>query len=342
MKMPLEKTWCRPFESKRPARQWYDVEIPSLMYWFKEALVNASVGAWTVVASSNTSVVGLYDTWTSWEDVICQNSMNDTYINPGSWMILKSPTGTKGPYWFIMALSDDNYDRATPTRFWITKSEPDLSNMVTYRLPPFTGPAASGACVVQPGSSGGNSQAYIIDVVVANDGSFFMFVRYGVSDVDGSSSVSSLLIFNIMEETPRQDTFGAFFFAKDDITSTLDLNSSVWNDGIGLDPDGTQITLSMVRNYPTSQDGTTKPNQSILHNEVEDPYYNKYASEQIRTYCTTSGKKSYRGRLSDVWWCPRSLVLGTPAFLDRDTRVCSVGGSGSAFWIPCPGDPFRL
>lgn len=331
----MEKTWCQPLISATEYRLRGDYAYRTALWQLKEALVNAPTGAWTLEASGNTLVAGLYDTWTSWADVRFQYYMEGTYINPGSWVVLRSPVGTKGPYWLVLQHSIQTYG-SYPSRIWITKSAPDLSQPVPHRLPPMTGPAILASAIMGSGGSGAPNDIGQTDCVVADDGSFVWFTRQVL--LNGADNFAhTYIIFNIMDETPAYDTFGAFVFATEYTLSTTYQNTTIFTtEGRGMDPDGTVTTLAMVRKYP--RDGASAYTElGICSGMVEDPLWNKYASEPIHVFCTNSGRQGYRGRLVDIYWMPKQMTQGVVAFRDFNLHTCS-----QAFWVPTPTMPWRI
>lgn len=308
------------------------------MWQLKEALVSATVGAWTVVASANRSVAGTYDTWTSWSDVDWRDSLSVS-ANPGSWMLLKSPTGTRGPFWLLFEISSTSVSVGTHTRFWILTEEPDLSNLVAWRLPPISEiPRAYASCTMAVTTSGGVSGSNFVDIIVADDGSFCMTNRVCPSDSGGISYPVLYLFFNILDDVPPQDPYGFVLLAKGAMASNETQQSAEWEQGIGLDPDGVSSTRSMVRTYPINTGGTLAFQATPANNFAEDPSRGRYYSEKIPIFCTTEGRRGIRGTLSDIWWAPYNVTTGVCGFIDTSTKVCCM----QCFWLPCPGDPWIL
>ena len=331
----MQKIWCQPLLSLSEYRLRGDFAYRTGLWLLKESLVNASVGAWTVVASSDTFVAGLYDTWNVWSDVRFQYAMESTYINPGSWMILRSPAGTKGPYWLVMQHSMNSFTNA-PSFFYFTKSQPDLSQMVPHRLPPMTGSSIFTSAILGTSYGGAPMETAQTDCIVADDGSFTYLVRQLLQN--GTDNFTNMyFIFNVMDETPIYDTFGAFVFATRTTGTSIKQGDSFFRtEGRGMDPDGTTTTLAMVRKYPV--DGTyVYANLGIAGGMLEDPLWNKYTSEPIHVYCSDSGRQGYRGRLVDLYWNPKQLGPGVVAFKDFE-MLCS----DQCFWFPTPVMPLRV
>lgn len=332
--MPLVKTWCHAYPSRWEAHPWYDEAWRTHMWQLKEALVNAAVGAWTVVASGNRSVAGLYDTWTTWANVDGRNSDDNTYVSPGSWMLLKSPTGARGPFWLLFEISSTSFTTNTPTRFWVTKTEPDLSNLVDYRLPPLTGPYAFVSATLDAGGADNH-----VDVLVADDGSFCMTTRKFPTDQGGIGHPRTFLFFNIMDDVPPQDPYGFVLFAVGNQSASLEQQSGgVWTSGVGIDPDGVASNRSFVCTNPWTTSGYMNSDTTAAKIFAEDPAWGKYYSEKIPIFCTTAGRRGIRGTLSDIWWAPFNVTTGVCGHIDTSTKVCCM----QCFWLPCPGDPWIL
>lgn len=331
--MPLVKTWCHAYPSRWEAHPWYDEAWRTHMWQLKEALINAAVGAWTVVASGNRSTAGLYDTWTTWANVDGRNSDDDTYVSPGSWMLLKSPTGTRGPFWLLFEISSTSFSSSTPTRFWITKTEPDLSNVVDYRLPPLTGPYAHTWATLDVGGVDNH-----VDILVADDGSFCMINRRFPTEQGGLGYPRTFLFFNILDDVPSQDPYGFLFFATGNQSSNLEQGDVTWTYGVGIDPDGVASNRSFARTVPRNSNGTLSATRTPANAIAEDPAWGLYYSEKIPIFCTTAGRRGIRGTLSDIWWAPFNVTTGVCGFIDTSTKVCCM----QSLWLPCPGDPWIL
>lgn len=214
-----------------------------------------------------------------------------------------------------------------------TPTEPDLSNVVDYRLPPLLGPYAHTWATLDAGGVDNH-----VDVLVADDGSFCMTTRRFPTSGGGIGYPRTFLFFNIMDDVPSQDPYGFFLFAVGNESKVLDQEKTTWKNGVGLDPDGVASNRSMLRSVPYDTNGTMTSVRSPATFIAEDPAWGKYYSEKIPIFCATAGRRGIRGTLSDIWWAPFNVTTGVCGHIDTSTKVCCM----QCFWLPCPGDPWIL
>lgn len=326
----FSKTWCQPENARCLTRDGnIDRSVYSLLRW-KDSLVNAPVGAWTVIASSNRSAASTSDLWLSGSDV----ARGSTLAWPGSWIWLKSPTGSRGPFYLLMDWTSTADYRCN---FYISKQAPDLSNLTPFRVPSPKSPYVNQADAIFADYYSGNYLDWTT-TLVADDGSFFFFscLEVFISGGFPYADVEWMVAFNIMDDVDFRDPFGACFVVYFSKLNTWLSTGQSTKYFYSLDPDGTQINLSLTsRNGPLGTDNHNFSSRVMSDDKLRGKLY----SEPVWMFCPDSGRKGFRGRLSDIWWTTRPPMyeFGTGAYEGRDLKLQKVG----CFWVPA-AEPVRI
>lgn len=331
----LQKTWSEIYNSRPlpvlPLLRTYmgAYASPSFLLYFKEGLKNAP-SPWTVLASSNMSVVSTDDNWTQPSDVTRHGSVNDTW--PASWILLKS--STTPPIYLII-------DYTTVSSYWVTlrwsESQPDISNLDLYRTPEATGPEIKKDWYIAEPYSG--SYEYYISMLGAMDGSFIV-----IGTMTGSDE-ANVLMFNRIRDASPKDPYPWVVWIKGNSTPRDVFflpNQAANNDVFSFAVDGEPVDCSFV--FPAKMSGASTVTP-LSNYSADDSLRNwRPFSWPVRIIIRTTGYRGFKGYLEDFWWAAAegsgsrdNLRWMQPGYEGTDMVVMRRG----SWWIPCPGTPFK-
>lgn len=193
--MSLTKTWGQPVKGVLMTESGnIGTQLQNYLWQLKEGLVNASVGAWEVLASSGSGeswVASRSDNW-----VIPSNIV---YGQPNSsaqraWMVLKSPVSPRGPYYMILDYWSTGPATTYQMQVYFTRNQPNLTSLSTTARPASTGYEWSHLDVT-PWSVEADIFSHNCSLVTANDGSFVLFGSRA-----GHPYFTSAWMFNILTQ----------------------------------------------------------------------------------------------------------------------------------------------
>lgn len=304
------------------------------LFLLKEALLSHPTNPWTMVASSNRSVASLADNWSSPADI--SRGSSDTW--PGSWMILKSPTGTKGPFYMLLDLTSLADDR---TDWYISKDPFDVSSLSPYRVPGGVSTYASPGARLLFGSRGSAYHITGETILVADDGSFVATTQTRAY-VDSSGEEwgdpydCSLVFFNVLDDADPTDPYPFVMFT-DDSDRQLKTNQfdSTWRSyGRSIYPDGSNSTCYFLAPRAVSSDYRLDVQECVTDNPLNSQ---RPFAWPIEVWTVDSGRRMRKGILSDMWWASRWMYSwGQPGY-DGQTLVAQQSG---CIWLPAT-QPYR-
>lgn len=324
----LNKIWHQPYTETLISRVSGDAEVVRAGYhlFLKNGLLSHPTHPWTVVASSNRTVADTNDNWSTTSDITY--GKNDTW--PGSWMLLKSPTGVRGPFYMLL---DRTNISSIVTRVVISKSTVDLENLSPVRQPTFLGPY----CVFS-GSlwDTGWSGHYIssISLVVADDGSFVMGAprRAGqsLSRSYSESNDDTYFFFNVLEDVNPLDPYGFVLWSAGTASNCQNsVTDAQWATAVSIHPDGTQVTCAIL--HPIITRASYFDQLPYISYEDALRAYKPFAWPMHIT-AITSGKEFVKGVISDIYWGGTFRPQNAQPGYDGLNMVAM---RKNLLWVPC-------
>lgn len=314
--------WARDWN-----KQWFTADAGSVVFYrtaatsngmykpvlwaIKDRLVSPGVGAWTVLASSGKAgggslVASTDDNWLSGDDLV--GATSDT--GDRAWILLKSPTTRwAGTFYLLIDYWGTN---ELYTRWYFTKSQPDISSPAINARPPATGDEWSHSTYILRSS---DSSQFITSLyaVRANDGSFFFAACAPFST---SHTTVGTYMLNVMRATKPWDTTKAVSLILTNYT-TGRIQYSTTLSFQSLHSDGSQVTVEPV--------WFRSMNQVSMVSVLTDPITGKWLTWQVPMVCTTSGKKTFRGELEDIYWSGDPGGEGTLMFANEVVKAIRLG-----------------
>ncbi len=288
-----------------------------VLWAIKDRLTSAGTGAWTVLASSGKAgggslVASTNDNWISSDDVV--SGLTDT--DDRSWILLKSPTTqAAGTFYLLLDYRYNNVtDREYRFQMTFTKSQPDISSPATNARPPATGDEwyHSDVVIVRQGVPYGQNLVSLI-AVRAHDGSFYVAVAAPYS---GEHRTVSHYLFNVLRSPKIWDTTKAASWV-----ATYQVGDKIqWEDEIvfkSLHSDGSEVELALV----TLEVAGGVPYSYTL----TDPWTGKWITWPAPLICRTSGKKTFRGELEDIFLVGDCGGEGTIFFSNGVPKAIRIG-----------------
>lgn len=319
------KNWSKIWFTMEPGSFLYQADAGivtnkflSTLYYAKEMLTREGVGAWTVLASSGKAggvslLANTNDNWLSVDDLVfASNSTSDR-----SWTLLKSPDRRAGCFYLVLdywSASDASY-----VNWYFTKSQPDISSPATNARPPATGYEWSHMnqrILRDPGSGCAGVSTF---GVRAHDGSFVL----------AASSPKSyefrvwdhMAIFNVLRTPKPWDATGAVSLIRSSVDKAYDYSTLQFQ---SLHSDGTQVTVEPVQLRAPHTDGT-------LYASTTDAMRGRILTMPVPMISTTTGYKTFRGELEDLYFLGRACGDGEILFDNEFPKAIRVG----PFAVPC-------
>jgi len=321
--MTLTKTWNQPVQGVLMTESGdIGTQLQNYLWQLKEGLVNSSVGAWEVLASSASG-----ESWVASRDDNWVSPSTIEYGQPDSsaqraWMVLKSPTSPRGPYYMILDYWSTGPATDYQMQVYFTKSLPDLSTLSTTARPAPTGDEWSHLDVT-PWSVEADVFSHNCSLAVASDGSFVLFGNRA-----GHPYFTSAWVFNIMTQDTVKPADGVGAVSMIWGASTVKMTQANLPRFQGLHPlDGSQVDIAAC----TLLAGSTK----VMDAMPEDTTTQRHLGLPVWMFATTAAKLSMRGRLEDLYWAPDELQDGYPSYVNSAFEGVKVG----PLWVPAEESP---
>lgn len=331
----LKKNWVQPYTFQLFGRDSNSyTRNRECLFFLKTALISHPTNPWTVVASSNRSVASTGDNWSSSSDIV--HGSNDTW--PGSWIILKSPTGTQGPFYMIFNWTTSaDYD----TDWYVTTEQPDVSSLSPYRVPDLPSAKAGYDNIRLFGDTGSGYYLSGITIVTADDGSFVATCSQevlwpGDGKEWGEPRLYGSCFFNVLDEVQDNDPYGFVMWTADGGGTSIWQNpeESTWNTMKSVYPDGTPVTCYPMRPAFVAGNIRRAVQEAVCDNPMDTW---RPLAWPIEIWTADSGKRMRKGVLSDMYWAPRYMYSwGQPGY-DGQNLVAQQHG---CMWLPAT-EPYR-
>lgn len=313
--MSLEKTWQISTNDLLISDASNITRAQRQVWWYYDFLTRSNLtGKWTILGSSNGTTAGM-DGVDRWGRPF--NASNLVYGSNGSahsWIVLQSPVAL-GPIYVTIA-----YDK---TGFYES-----VSWYFSYAAPT-GGSTTQNPTVPSPSESyvNINNDAYGANYrfhgAMADDGSFIVAMGRDLSNAfNGFISVSKL------SELRAGDGNGTVIKLITQTGGALSY-ANLLDDWRGRAPDGTQVTLSVIR--PAYGSAGT----DLLLGMNQDTTELKYLDWPAYLFVNTASKRSIKGRLPDIRLSIGGLASGT-CQPSSGTPEKMVSG---AFWLPANASP---
>lgn len=327
-----KKTWNVP-DTGTVIQVSYQTFSQEILWAIKDRLVNAELGAWSVVASSGKAgggslVADTNDNWLSSADLV----RGTTSGSARSWVLLKSPTVSAfSPYYMLM----DYWSVTTYNKFhvYFTRDMPDISSPSTTARPPVTGDEWSYLEEYIHSSYGSTGvQCVVTYLWLAHDGSFvFETLMPLIPDSTWARGQHSYFVFNVMRKNTLKswDTVGAASMRLTGLGQPPGANFSLpfktlHNDGGVI----TQTTLTPI--VPGFHyEAISRDFIRCIHTDFRT---GRWPSMPVWMVDINSGKVCRRGLLEDLWFTSSCLLEGQPIFAGNVVAATKVG----PFLVPSP------
>lgn len=314
--MPYAKTWKHVLKSKGAEfGSTLYTQTRRLLFELKQGLVSSTVGPWTVVASSNGAVANTNDNWTSSDSVSWVTAVG----SPHSWIVLKSPNVSPGPYYFIIDYVNPTNNYGTTIHF--TKTQPNISSPSINNRPPALGTESTQSATLY------NSNAGVfctrINLICAHDGSWIMFATAGAYD-----GPMTIMIFNVFNQSTvrSSDTFKAGYVWLANRTAIIpETDGSV---------DFKRPDAALPSSYRELQSCymAYAGNTSVLDFLREDKADGKWPLLPIYLFNADAGVRGFMGTPEDIYWAPKHLTDGSSISYRGTVEYMKMG----PFAIPTP------
>jgi hypothetical protein len=309
------------------SKQWYTVDSGTVVkfrllgysddIWYvpvlwaiKDRLTSPGLGAWTVLASSGKAggaslVADTNDNWITADDLVSATS--DTADR--SWILLKSPT-TRFAGTFYLLL--DYWGTSSDVCNWyFSKSQPDISSPAVNARPPATGNEWSHLGTI---ARSRDSSQFIVTMyaVRAHDGSFYIGISAPIHE---DHPVSAHHVFNVLRNPRPWDTTKAVSLIKGNQSDRVLYNTTMSFQT--LHSDGTQVTVEPVW---LRAEGAVANFYTLT-----DPWTGKWITWPVPMFCTTTGKRCFRGELEDIYFTGHPGGEGTIMFTNEVVKAIRIG-----------------
>lgn len=280
-----------------------------VLFAIKDRLISAGTGAWYVLASSGKAgggslVADSNDNWISASDLVSATSDS----GDRSWILLKSPTTKAGTFYLLIDWWGSN---GLYCHFHFTRSQPDISTPQINARPAATGDEWShNPYIVR--SSDGSQYTTTMVAVLAHDGSFVIGVS---APVTTEFCFNALYVFNVLRNPKPWDPAKAVSYIGTNTNTKIKYN---WEMGFqSLHSDGSQVTLEPVwlRGF----------GQNYLDRGTVNPWTDKWDSWPVPLVCTTTGKRTFRGELEDLYFSSAYAGDGVLLFANQVVKAICMG-----------------